>query len=72
MARLLQSTMRLLVLPGDGIGPEISRATPDALEAANRMFDLQLEYEPCSRRWTAPCGTLGTRACGEAVARALA
>jgi 3-isopropylmalate dehydrogenase len=37
--------MRLLVLPGDGIGPEITRATLAVLEAANRIFDLRLEYE---------------------------
>jgi 3-isopropylmalate dehydrogenase len=37
--------MKLLVLPGDGIGPEITRATVVVLEAASRKFDLQLEYE---------------------------
>jgi isocitrate/isopropylmalate dehydrogenase len=37
--------MKLLVLPGDGIGPEITRATVVVLEAASREFDLQLEYE---------------------------
>ena len=37
--------MKLLVLPGDGIGPEITRSTLAVLEAANRIFDLQLEYE---------------------------
>ena len=37
--------MKLLVLPGDGIGPEITRATVDVLDAASRKFDLHLEYE---------------------------
>ena len=38
--------MKLLVLPGDGIGPEITRATVAVLEAADRRFKLgpQLEY----------------------------
>jgi isocitrate/isopropylmalate dehydrogenase len=37
--------MRLLVLPGDGIGPEITLAAVAVLDAANRVFDLQLECE---------------------------
>ena len=37
--------MRLLVLPGDGIGPEITAATLAVLDAANRRFKLGLEYE---------------------------
>jgi len=37
--------MKLLVLPGDGIGPEITQATLAVLEAANRKFGLRLEYE---------------------------
>jgi isocitrate/isopropylmalate dehydrogenase len=37
--------MKLLVLPGDGIGPEITRATIAVLEAADRRFKLGLEYE---------------------------
>jgi 3-isopropylmalate dehydrogenase len=35
--------MRLLVLPGDGIGPEITSATLVALRAAARRFDLTLD-----------------------------
>jgi 3-isopropylmalate dehydrogenase len=35
--------MRLLVLPGDGIGPEITAATLVALRAAARRFDLALD-----------------------------
>jgi 3-isopropylmalate dehydrogenase len=37
--------MKLLVLPGDGIGPEITRATVAVLDAADRKFDLNLDYE---------------------------
>src|SRR5688572_8416046 len=37
--------MKLLVLPGDGIGPEITRATIAVLEAADRRFELGLEYD---------------------------
>src|SRR5688572_20890004 len=37
--------MKLLVLPGDGIGPEITRATIAVLEAADRRFQLGLQYE---------------------------
>lgn len=35
--------MRLLVLPGDGIGPEIAAATETVLAAADRAFGLGLE-----------------------------
>jgi 3-isopropylmalate dehydrogenase len=34
--------MRLLVIPGDGIGPEITAATLDVLSAADRRFGLGL------------------------------
>jgi len=37
--------MKLLILPGDGIGPEITKATLAVLDAANRKFRLGLEYE---------------------------
>lgn len=37
--------MKLLVLPGDGIGPEITEATLAVLEAADRRFGLGLEYQ---------------------------
>ena len=37
--------MRLLVLAGDGIGPEITAATLRVLEAADRRFGLDLEVE---------------------------
>jgi 3-isopropylmalate dehydrogenase len=37
--------MKLLVLPGDGIGPEITAATVAVLEAADRRFGLRVELE---------------------------
>jgi 3-isopropylmalate dehydrogenase len=37
--------MRLLVLQGDGIGPEIADATLTVLDAASRRFDLRLSFE---------------------------
>lgn len=37
--------MRLLVLPGDGIGPEITAATLEVLAAADRRFALGLGIE---------------------------
>ena len=37
--------MKLLVLPGDGIGPEITGATLAVLDAASDRFKLNLEYE---------------------------
>ncbi|TDH59928.1 isocitrate/isopropylmalate dehydrogenase family protein [Dankookia rubra] len=36
---------RILVLPGDGIGPEITAATLKVLEAADRRFGLGLRFE---------------------------
>jgi len=38
--------LNILVLPGDGIGPEITRATLAVLDAADARFDLNLSYEP--------------------------
>jgi isocitrate/isopropylmalate dehydrogenase len=37
--------MKLLVLPGDGIGPEITQATLAVLEAADRRFKTSLTFE---------------------------
>ncbi|MFE0757000.1 isocitrate/isopropylmalate dehydrogenase family protein [Inquilinus sp. NPDC058860] len=37
--------MRIIVLPGDGIGPEITAATIAALEAADRAFGLGLSFD---------------------------
>ncbi|MFH8453954.1 isocitrate/isopropylmalate dehydrogenase family protein [Streptomyces fungicidicus] len=37
--------MKILVLPGDGIGPEITSATLDVLTATDKLLGLQLQYE---------------------------
>ncbi len=37
--------MKILVLPGDGIGPEITAATLAVLDSANARFELGLEWE---------------------------
>jgi 3-isopropylmalate dehydrogenase len=37
--------MEILVLPGDGIGPEITAATLGVLQAVDRMLDLGLRFE---------------------------
>ena len=36
--------MKILVLPGDGIGPEITKATLNVLDRANAKFKLGLEW----------------------------
>ena len=39
-------TYKIVVLPGDGIGPEITQAALDVLEAASSgVFDYELQYE---------------------------
>ncbi len=45
--------MKLLVLAGDGIGPEITDATLSVLEAADRRFRLGLVYERMEIGWAA-------------------
>ena len=37
--------MKILVLPGDGIGPEITEATLAVLDRANAKFKLGLEWQ---------------------------
>src|SRR5260221_7881419 len=37
--------MRIIVMPGDGIGPEITAATVKVLERASDRFGLGLEFE---------------------------
>jgi len=37
--------MKILVLPGDGIGPEIAQATLTVLDRANAKFKLGLEWD---------------------------
>ena len=39
------SAIRLVVMPGDGIGPEITAATLAVLSAADRAFGLNLAFE---------------------------
>jgi 3-isopropylmalate dehydrogenase len=53
--------MRLLVLAGDGIGPEITAATQAVLRAASGRFDLQLHMEE------AAVGHAGLRAYGSTI-----
>ena len=56
--------MKILVLPGDGIGPEITDATLAVLDRANAKFKLK---DPATR--TADLGgKLGTRAFARHVA----
>jgi 3-isopropylmalate dehydrogenase len=44
---------RLLVLEGDGIGPEITAATLDVLRAADARFGLGLAFEHAAVGWSA-------------------
>src|SRR6202158_2714397 len=37
--------MRIVVLPGDGIGPEIAAATSSVLRAASERFQLNVQIE---------------------------
>ena len=37
--------MQIVVLPGDGIGPEITAATSGVLRAASERFQLNLRLE---------------------------
>jgi 3-isopropylmalate dehydrogenase len=37
--------MKIVVMPGDGIGPEITQATLRVLDVANEAFSLGLEFE---------------------------
>jgi isocitrate/isopropylmalate dehydrogenase len=39
------SALKLLVLEGDGIGPEITRATVEVLSAADALFGLDIGFE---------------------------
>ncbi|GAA4109279.1 isocitrate/isopropylmalate dehydrogenase family protein [Knoellia locipacati] len=45
--------MRLLLLPGDAIGPEISAATERVLRAVDEAFGLDLEIEHADIGWAA-------------------
>lgn len=37
--------MNILVLPGDGIGPEITEATLSVLQKANNLYGLELQFQ---------------------------
>ena len=37
--------MKIVVLPGDGIGPETMAVTVDVLEAVSKKFHLQLDLQ---------------------------
>src|SRR5689334_15059009 len=41
----LEWNMRVAVLPGDGIGPEITRATLEVLLLLNQTLSLSLDFE---------------------------
>ena len=47
------NVLRLLVLAGDGIGPEITAATLTVLQAAERAFGLSLAFEHAAVGWAA-------------------
>jgi isocitrate/isopropylmalate dehydrogenase len=45
---MANQSVRLVVLPGDGIGPEITAATLHVLSAADRAYGLDLQFEEAS------------------------
>jgi 3-isopropylmalate dehydrogenase len=45
---IANSNSRILVLEGDGIGPEITRASVDVLAAANEIYGLGIVFERAS------------------------
>ena len=53
-----QSRIRLAVMPGDGIGPEITAATLNVLHAADRRLALGLSFD------TVPIGLAALQAHG--------
>ena len=59
---------RLLVLSGDGIGPEIVAATIDVLRAADALFGLNLTFEYGTIGLTS-LDSVGTTIADEVVAR---
>jgi isocitrate/isopropylmalate dehydrogenase len=46
-------TLRILVLEGDGIGPEITAATLEVLRAADKKFGLGFEFSKADIGWVA-------------------
>jgi len=53
MTKTADGGLRLLVLEGDGIGPEIMAATLAVLRAADAKFGLGLAFEPAAVGWAA-------------------
>ena len=49
----------ILILPGDGIGPEVAKAAKDCLEAVAALEGLEFTFSE------APFGGAGIDACGE-------
>ena len=45
--------MRIVVMPGDDIGPEITEVTMTMLEAVNRAYALGMEFETSMSGWRA-------------------
>jgi len=60
--------MKILVLPGDGIGPEITRATLDVLRAADVALSIGLQFETREIGLTS-LATQGTTLPAEVLAR---
>lgn len=64
-------TYKIVVLPGDGIGPEITQAALDVLEAASSgVFDYELQHEPIGGdgidQVGDPCPETTIKACSDA------
>ncbi len=60
MTTSANGSVRLLVLPGDGIGPEICKATMAVLEAVDRRFGLGLSFDHADIGFVALQGTART------------
>ena len=40
--------MKIIMLPGDGIGPEIMKATAVVLDKMNKSYNLKINFEELS------------------------
>jgi 3-isopropylmalate dehydrogenase len=49
----MTDSFRIAVLPGDGVGPEVTAAAVQVLEAAGRAFSLRLKPEEHPIGWAA-------------------
>src|SRR5436190_20339528 len=58
---MMQTVLKIAVLAGDGIGPEVMREATKVLSAVERRFGLRLELSP------APVGWAGLDAAGAAL-----